>query len=223
MLQQDLNLTTSIRLFYDLHVPETAPRRAPLLIAAHGYGAHKGYMMREARSVAPEDFVIASIQAPHQHLRRVGDDYKVGFGWLTDYKPADSITLHHRFILDLVQRLASDDTIDPTNVFLMGFSQACALNFRFALTFPDALRGVIGICGAAPGDLGVSDLYKRSKADAFYLYNNDDEFYSLVKYESFAKRLGEYLPHLRSREYDAKHEIVEAMREDIREWLTEVR
>ncbi|MCV4615084.1 hypothetical protein OFM04_34830, partial [Escherichia coli] len=74
----------------------------PLLIAVHGYGAHKRYMMREAKSVVPEGFAIASIQAPYQHFRPTPDGYRVGFGWLTDYRPAESIALHHKFVNDVI-------------------------------------------------------------------------------------------------------------------------
>ena len=86
MLKTDLNLIARINLYYDLYVPENLENPAPLLVSVHGYGAHKRYMMREARLIAPENCVIASIQAPFQHYRQTSDGYKVGFGWLTDYK-----------------------------------------------------------------------------------------------------------------------------------------
>ena len=69
MLETDLSLKTEIKLYYDLYVPENTEKPVPLLLAVHGYGAHKRYMMREAQLVAPENFVIASIQAPYQHFR----------------------------------------------------------------------------------------------------------------------------------------------------------
>jgi len=69
-LSTDLSVTAEISLYFDLYVPENIEKPAPLLIAVHGYGAHKRYMMREARAVADERFVIASIQAPHPHYRR---------------------------------------------------------------------------------------------------------------------------------------------------------
>ena len=49
--ETDLSVTAEIKLYYDLHVPDGA-KNAPLLLAVHGYGAHKRYMMREARAVA---------------------------------------------------------------------------------------------------------------------------------------------------------------------------
>ena len=70
----DLSLTAGVNLYYDLHVPDGIELPSPLLIAVHGYGAHKRYMMREAKLVAPDGFVIASVQAPYQHFRQTADE-----------------------------------------------------------------------------------------------------------------------------------------------------
>ena len=221
MLQQDLNLTAEIKLYYDLFVPENAGGNAPLLIAVHGYGAHKRYMMREAQMIAPERFVVASIQAPNQHFRPTADGYKIGFGWLTDYKSAESVALHHNFVSEVIEKLAAEQIIDAGQIYLYGFSQACALNFRFAFTFPEKMRGVIGVCGGIPGDLETNERYQPTNADTFYLYNDDDEFYPLEKYESFAAKLDAFLPNFESKLYASKHEIIQPMRDDIKAWLKE--
>ena len=221
MLQQDLNLTAEIKLYYDLFIPENAAPNAPLLLAVHGYGAHKRYMMREAQAVAPDGFVVASIQAPNQHFRQSGDSYRIGFGWLTDYKSEESVALHHNFVLNIIETLAEKQLIDREKIYLYGFSQACALNFRFAFTFPEKMRGVIGVCGGIPGDLETNPSYKPTSADVFYLYNDDDEFYPLEKYEGFAAKLDAYLPNFESKLYGSKHEIIQPMRDDIKLWLKE--
>lgn len=212
-VQTDLTFTVPIQLYYDLFVPEGLIKSAPLLIAVHGYGAHKRYMMREARNIAPTGFVIASIQAPHQHYRRTNDGYRVGFGWLTDHKPNEYVKLHHKFVLDLIDKLATE------RVFLFGFSQACALNFRFAFTYPEVLQGIIGVCGGIPGDLDTNPTYKPFSAETFYLFGDDDEFYTQEQFANFNKKLSETLPNYRSNHYTAKHEITDEMRADMREWL----
>lgn len=218
-LRNDLNITTEIKLYYDLYVPENAGGNSPLLVAVHGYGAHKRYMMREAQLIAPENFVIASIQAPHQHFRQTDNGYKVGFGWLTDYKSADSVALHQKFVLDVIEKLAGENLIDETQIYLYGFSQACALNFRFAFTHPKLLRGVIGVCGGIPGDLETNGNYQPTETDVFYLYCTEDEFYSPEKYQAFDEKLKNFLPNYQSKLYDAKHEITDEMRADMKKWL----
>ena len=223
MLETDLNLTAEIQLYYDLFVPENADNPAPLMLAVHGYGAHKRYMMREARLIAPDDFVVASIQAPHQHFRPTDSGFKVGFGWLTDYKSAESIALHQQFALRLIEKLAAQNLIDANRIYLYGFSQACALNFRFAFTHPEAVRGVIGVCGGIPSDLDANENYKNPSADVLYLYGDADEFYPLERFQEYERKLSERLSNFQVKHYRAKHEITDEMREDIKIWLKEMR
>ncbi|CAN5407229.1 hypothetical protein BH10ACI1_BH10ACI1_04600 [soil metagenome] len=221
MLETDLFIKAEIKLYYDLYLPEDLKEPAPLLIAVHGYGAHKHYMMREARLVAPANFAVVSLQAPYQHFRRTDDGYKIGFGWLTDYKSNESIPLHHNFILEIVEKLRRENVIDMSRIYLYGFSQACALNFRFAFTFPAFLRGIIGVCGGIPGDLETNEIYQPLPADVFYLYADNDEIYLLEKYEIFNEKLKNRLNNFTSKQYKAKHEITKDMRDDIKMWLKE--
>ena len=217
----DLTLKAEIDLYYDLHVPDDA-QNAPLMIAVHGYGAHKRYMMREAKLVALENFVIASVQEPHQHFRPTPDGYRIGFGWLTEHKPEEYIRLHHDFLLRIIDKLASEGTVDASQIYLYGFSQACALNFRFAFTHPEVACGVIGVCGGIPGDLDTNPIYEPFEARTLYLYGDDDEFYTQEKFTGFEIKLREKLPNFESKQYVAKHEITEEMRGDIRDFLANI-
>lgn len=219
--QTDLSISAEIKLYYDLHLPENIEKPAPLIVAVHGYGAHKRYMMREAKLIAPENFVIVSLQAPNQHFQPKDNGFRVGFGWLTDYKSEESVALHHKFVLDVIEKLVKDELVDENKIYLYGFSQACALNFRFALTHPEIMCGVLGVCGGIPGDLETNGIYSPTNADVFYLYSRNDNFYPLEKFEQYDEKLKSYLPNYESKSYEAKHEITDEMREDMKNWLIE--
>src|SRR5213075_1405334 len=95
-------LTAQINLYYDVVTPTAKP--APLLIALHGYGASKWHAMREAKMIAPEGFALAALQGPHQHLRepkQKGGPLRFGFGWLTNYRPEESVVIHHRALIEM--------------------------------------------------------------------------------------------------------------------------
>ena len=221
-MQEDRSLNANIKLYYDLHLPETTP--APLLIALHGYGAFKLQMMREARMMAPAEFAIASLQGFHQHLKEPktpGGPMRFGFGWLTNFRPEESVAVHHRALLDLIEQLASEGSIDPSRVFLLGFSQSCALNYRFAFTHPDKLKGIIGICGGIPGDWDSNDNYKTTEAAVFHLSGTRDEFYTPDRVKNYEQQLRTRARDLTWKDYDAAHEITEKMREDVRPWILE--
>jgi phospholipase/carboxylesterase len=193
-----------------------------LLIALHGYGASKGQMMREAQQMAPENFAIASLQGFHQHLKEPkekGGPLRFGFGWLTNFRSEESVAIHHRALLDLIDGLAREGIADRQRIFLLGFSQSCALNYRFAFTHPECLRGIIGICGGLPGDWETSELYKPTETAVFHLSGTRDEFYPPERVSDYAKRLHTRARDVKFQSYDAAHEIVPEMRAEGRVWL----
>jgi phospholipase/carboxylesterase len=213
-------LTAQIKLYYDVIAAE--PKPAPLLIALHGYGANKWHAMREAKMIAPEGFAVASLQGPHQHLREPkekGGPLRFGFGWLTNFQPEESVAVHHQALRDLIEQLVNEGVADPQRIFLLGFSQSCALNYRFAFTHPDVLGGVIGICGGLPGDWETSELFRPTGAAVFHLAGELDEFYSPSRVAGYEKQLRQRAKDVEFRSYPAGHEISPAMRTDLREWL----
>ena len=217
-IETDRNLKAEINLYYDF---KPAPHsKAPLLIALHGYGAHKRQMMREAQLMAPERFALVSLQGFHQHMREPkekGGPTRFGFGWLTNFRSEESVSLHHRAVLDLIDDLGP--SIDPRRVFLLGFSQSCALNYRFAFTYPEQLRGVVGICGGIPGDWETSSVYKPAEFDVLHLTGARDEFYTPERTINYQTQLETRARVVTFKSYDAGHEIVPEMRHDVKEWL----
>jgi phospholipase/carboxylesterase len=219
--QSDQTLGAEIKLYYDLEIPTQTP--APLLLGLHGYGANKRQMMRELRHIAPEGFALASLQGFHQHIREAkepGGPLRFGFGWLTNFRSEESVAIHHKAIVDLIDQLVSQGIVNDCALYLLGFSQSCALNYRFAFSHPDHLSGVIGICGGLPGDWETSEIYKPTNARVFHLSGTRDEFYPPARVSDYGERLQLRSQHVEIKSYDAAHEIVPEMREDIRQWLS---
>ncbi|HXT64764.1 MAG TPA: hypothetical protein VN696_17110 [Pyrinomonadaceae bacterium] len=213
-------LSAQIALRYDV-IPANAPA-APLLIALHGYGASKWHALREAKMIAPEGFALAALQGPHQHLREPkekGGPLRYGFGWLTNFHPEESVAVHHRGLLEMIDGLVSEEIADRKKIFLLGFSQSCALNYRFAFAHPDVLRGVIGICGGLPGDWDTNPTYKQTPTSVFHLSGQHDEYYGPERVANYEQQLRQRAKDVDFRSYDAGHEISAAMRTDITTWL----
>jgi phospholipase/carboxylesterase len=217
--QPERTLTAQITLRYDVIPGEVRP--APLLIALHGYGASKWHALREARMIAPEGFALAALQGPHQHLREPkekGGPLRYGFGWLTNFHPEESVAIHHQALLQMIDETSGEGIADLKRIFLLGFSQSCALNYRFAFTHANVLRGVIGICGGLPGDW-ETNAYQETEASVFHLAGARDEYYGPERVANYAEQLRQRAKDVEFRSYDAGHEISPAMRDDIREWL----
>ncbi|MGH9902153.1 MAG: alpha/beta hydrolase [Pyrinomonadaceae bacterium] len=213
-------LAARVKFYYDLYAPDGTP--APLVVALHGYGSNKSWMMREARAFVPEGFAVASLQGFHQHMKepkQQGGPLRYGFGWLTNFRPEDSIALHHSALTDLIDTLAAEGVAERGRVFLFGFSQSCALNYRFAFTHTEVLRGVVGVCGGMPGDWETGEQYGPTRASVLHLHGERDEFYPPSRVADYAARLRARARDVEMKGYDAGHELVPAMRDRIREWL----
>lgn len=221
-LSIDLTLRSEMKLYYDVYAPSNEP--SPLLLALHGYGSNKGWMLREARQHVPEGFAVAALQGPHQHMkepREKGGPLRYGFGWLTNFRPEESVALHHGAVLDVIETLVARGVARRASVFLMGFSQSCALNYRFAFTHREALRGVVGICGGMPGDWETNPAYGETRAAVLHLSGTRDEFYTPERVAPYAAQLRGRARDVETRAYDAAHEFVPAMRADVRDWLAQ--
>lgn len=221
-IRAERTLDARVKLYYDLqHASDGSP--SPLLIALHGYGDNKNWMMGEARQIAPAGFAVAALQGMHQHIKeprsRGGAPLRYGFGWLTNFRPEESVAVHHRALLDMIEQLAGDGIADPARVFLLGFSQTCALNYRFAFTHTSALRGVVGICGGLPGDWETGELYRETEAAVLHLAGARDEFYPPERVADYAARLSTRARDVEFKSYAAGHELTPAMRADVRAWL----
>ncbi len=78
---------------------------------------------------------------------------------------------------------------------------------------------MIGICGGLPGDWDQRDLYQRTTAAVFHLSGERDEFYPPSRTSDYAAQLRTRASEVEYRGYDAGHEIVQPMRDDVRSWL----
>lgn len=221
---EERTLTAQTKIYYDMYVPDGAGTSPPpLLIALHGYGASKRQMMREARRIAPENFVIAALQGVHQHLREPresGGALRFGFGWLTNFHPEESVRLHHEAVRGVIETLNDEKLIDAQRVFLLGFSQSVALNYRFAFSHTSLVHGVIGICGGLPGDWETSELYRESDASVLHLCGTRDESYPPERVKDYEAKLRTRAAEVEVLDFDAGHELTDEMRVTVRDWLT---
>ncbi len=220
-------LTQEFAVYYDLYVPETTGPK-PLLIALHGYGGDKTSMLKLARRINDQAYVIAALQGPHQHLiiPPPGERPKapgIGFGWLTNFKAEESVALHHHSVNQIIDELTGDGTADADNVFLLGFSQACGVSFRYAFTHPQRVRGMVAICGGIPGDWQAEGKYHAGALDVLYIGAERDEFYSPEQIRKNAAALEQRARSVRLEFFNTKHEVPRDSYPLIDQWISEKR
>jgi predicted esterase len=211
-----------INLYYDLYVPDgdlAKPRT--LLIALHGYEGNKESMMGLAQKINSDDFIIASVQGPNSFLVRSESEPtrpKIGFGWMMQYKADETINLHHRTLLSVIEQVAADHAVDRQAIFLLAFSQSVSLNYRFAFTHPGVVRGVIAVCGGIPGDWD-QDKYHTTDTDVLIIAGETDEFYPLERTRTFKDAMARRARSVEYRSFQVGHVFPRESLAIIDEWI----
>jgi predicted esterase len=217
---------SAIRRYFEVESPHHPARRKrwPLLLALHGYEGNKDSMMRVAQQVADGAMVVVSLQGPYQFLRRFGTNprnFRVGFGWGTMYKMEESIQLHHHDLETVIQLAVRKYGADARRVFLLAFSQACSLNYRYVFSHPQAIRGAIAVCGGVPGDWGQNPAYQHAVTHVLHIAARQDQWYSAEMNREFRRQLRQRAATLDFRVYNSPHKFPRNSIPHIRRWIVE--
>jgi predicted esterase len=172
---------------YLLDVPETTGPRAVLVAALHGFGQNPEDMLRLTRHMVGPRHAIAAIEGPYGFFLGAGTD-KVGYGWITSRRAAESIRLHQEMVSHVLEEAGRELAIPAERRVLIGFSQPVSLNYRFAEAHPDSVRGVAGLCGGLPGNWD-DEHPGRIRAAVLHIARSQDEFYPAERTEQYARRL----------------------------------
>lgn len=196
----DRSFSARLDCHYLLRVPGAVDASTPLVVALHGFSANPEAMLELTARLFDGPAVIASLQGPNQFFLGM-NDRGVGYGWITNRRPEESIRLHHEMVSRVLAEAGAAFAIPPERRLLIGFSQPVGLNYRFAATCPDAVRGVIGICGGLPGDWDTGD-YQPVRAALLHIARRDDEHYP-------PDVTGQYADRLRRRAAEVEFHLIE--------------
>lgn len=213
----DRTFQTRLDCHYLLEAPSRVDDRTPLVLTLHGFGGNPEDMLVLTGLLLDRPAVIAAVQGPNQFfLPPSARD--VGYGWITSRRSAESIRLHRDMISHVLEAAGAEFGIPPERRFLAGFSQAVALNYRFATACPDAIRGVIAICGGLPS--GWDDGPVR--ASVLHIAARQDEYYPLIKTESYPEILRRHAADVEFRLIDGGHRMPTGGKAIVAPWIERV-
>jgi len=187
-MPERLTFTAPLDCYWLLEAPESIGPRSLAVVTLHGYGSNPEVMLRLTRTLLGAGHVIAALQGPYPFYPDTQPDSPVGYGWITRSEAAASIRLHHHMLLHVFSELEKRSGLSAERRLLVGFSQPVGLNYRFAATHPDQVRGVVGICGGLPKDWEDGD-YRSVSASLLHIARSADEFYPPEVTGKYAERL----------------------------------
>ena len=221
-MKDALDRTFSVRLdcHYLLRAPDVVDARTPLVVTLHGFGANPEIMLHLTARLFDTPPVIAALQGPYQFFLGAKNQ-EVGYGWITNRSPAESIRLHRDMVLHVLDEAGRQFGIPAERRLLVGFSQAVALNYRLAATCPDIARGVIAICGGLPSDWDEG-AYHTVSAAVMHIARCQDEYYPSNVTEHYAERLRRRAADVEFHLIDGGHQIPSDGNRLVGPWLQRI-
>jgi predicted esterase len=124
-----------------------------LLVGFHGYGESADIMLARLQRVAPEAFLLCSIQALHPFYTKNQD---VVASWMTSLDREYAIENNQRFVKTVLAEVLNAAP-NVCSVKMIGYSQGAAMAYRSALTGEHPVDSLIIIGGDLPPELQSID------------------------------------------------------------------
>lgn len=207
---------------YLLAVPEKLPSKPVIVLTLHGYGSNAETMLRLTVPILSADVIVASLQAPNQHYTGEGPTSGIAaYNWGIRQHHTDSVRMHQAMVLKTLTQLQARFGVTPQACFLMAFSQAVGLNYRFVGTHPEAVAGVIAICGGVPKDW-EEPKYSDFSTPILHIARSEDEFFPVKTAEGFPERLRTHASDVEFHMLPGQHRFPSKARELVRGWMDRV-
>lgn len=207
---------------YLLAVPEHGRAEPVIVVALHGYGSNAETMLRLTVPTVEPDVVVATLQAPYQHYTGDGPTSGIAaYNWGIRQHHADSVRLHHQMVLRTLAELQVRFGVSAKRCFLLAFSQAAGFNYRFIGTHPEAVAGVVAICGGVPKDW-EEPKYRNFPTPILHIARSEDEFFAQETAEGFPARLRAHASDVEFHMIPGQHRYPSKARDLVPAWMSRV-
>ncbi|MFQ5799048.1 MAG: alpha/beta hydrolase [Bacteroidota bacterium] len=191
----------------------------PTMVLLHGRGTDENDLLGVAHYL-DKRLLLVSVRAPHPFA------FGEGYTWyeaLEVGRPAaKQFTESYDRLSSFLTDIRREYPIDPSRLYLLGFSMGTVMAYAIALTKPEIVSGVVAHSGYVPENSGLKfRLDNLGPLSVFIVHGLHDPVIPV----SFAHRAKELLSQtsarLTYREYPIGHSVSEDSIRDSVSWLTE--
>jgi phospholipase/carboxylesterase len=189
-------------------LPEgTSSKSHPTVIMLHGRGADEEDLIGLAEHY-DRRLLVLSVRAPYPY------PYGGGFTWYDVGAVGTPDPAMFRSSYDRLSQFVDDALqaypVDPSHLFLLGFSMGTVMAYALSLTRPELFRGVIANSGYVPEGTHLALRWQDLGELSYFIAHGTGDPVIPVDFTRRAQRLfAESNAHVTYREYTMGHQIID--------------
>jgi phospholipase/carboxylesterase len=192
--------------------------KPPVIILLHGRGTNEDDLLGIADLLDPRFFIV-SARAPYKFDEGAGS--YTWFG-LQEIGRPDPLQFNesYGFLAQFIRDVKSGYPVDPSNLFLFGFSMGSIMSYAVALTQPSSVRGIIAHSGYIPETVALQFAWRElARLSLFVAHGVHDPVIPIDKARRAKELLSQTAADVTYREYPIPHTISEDSLADLSAWL----
>jgi len=210
----------ALMLTYKISEPANAGVKPGLIVLLHGIGSNEDDLF-QLKDNLPQGYVIVSARAPYMlspgRYTWFELAHNLGKPVINAEQAEKSRLVINTFITQLTERY----DIDPSNIYLGGFSQGGIMSYSVGLTLPHKVKGIFILSSRLLPE--VKPLIKGrallEQLRVFIAHGKGDNVLPLHYAHEATTYLKPLLPLMEYHEYDLEHRIGKQELADLKSWL----
>lgn len=213
---------SSLSLYHLVRQPrEQTGKKSPVLILLHGYGSNEQDLIQLGPELDPR-FLIVSPRAPMAIGPEMYAWFHIEFnpqGITVDPKQAEHA---RQKLAGFIDEVVASYPVDPSQVYVMGFSQGGVMTYMMAFSQPEKIAGAVVMSGRIPSDefLQRMDAEKLKDFPILVVHGIFDDVLPIECGREGKRRLENLPVNFVYHEYPMAHQVSLESMADISEWLT---
>ncbi len=199
-----------------------APHPAACVIAVHGYGLPLGPWRETVRDLAPGAVTVVP-EGPSQFYRRgrrpLDEADAVAHAWIAKLPREPFDARNDAFLGAVLGEVLPTRDVDPTRVFLLGYSQGAGVALHFALSHPERIAGVVGLAGGLALPYR-ENLPRLAGKPVLWIHGTEDTGYPPAYAHALVEAMEQAGLDLESHALEAGHDLLAPAGPLVRTWFS---
>jgi phospholipase/carboxylesterase len=196
---------------------QSNPSKAPVLVFLHGVGGNETNLMTLAQEF-DKRFHILSARAPISLGANAFAWFEVRFTPDPVINP-DQAETSRQTLIAFLENAVNQYNLEPSQIYLLGFSQGAIIGASVALTRPDLVAGLVMMSGRILPEIKPQLASNLTSQNIFVAHGIHDSKLPIRHAHASRDLLEQLGAKLTYREYDMGHEITQPEVNEIAAWV----